>query len=131
MKIFFVKFIAFSDIEDTKGVMGNELELIALVRNCQFLYDKHHPDFKDIQKKTATWNAIASVMQASGTYLLLCKSFSNVLRLFYSDRGTAEMEKFAGSVQQTQQGRDVGGSRFVESVGILRRYEVHRTAHNS
>ncbi|RZC33303.1 transcription factor Adf-1-like [Asbolus verrucosus] len=53
------------NIEGTKGLFGNELELIALVRNCQFLYDKNLPDFKNIQKKNEAWEAIASVFGVS------------------------------------------------------------------
>ena len=55
-----------ADIEGTKGLFGNELELIALVRNCQFLYNKTLPDFKNIQKKNEAWEAIASVFGVSG-----------------------------------------------------------------
>ncbi|XP_044267451.1 transcription factor Adf-1-like isoform X2 [Tribolium madens] len=53
------------NIEGTKGLFGNELELIALVRNCQFLYDKNLPDFKNIQKKNEAWEAIASVFEVT------------------------------------------------------------------
>ncbi|XP_063918125.1 transcription factor Adf-1-like isoform X2 [Zophobas morio] len=53
------------NIEGTKGLFGNELELIALVRNCQFLYNKTLPDFKNIQKKNEAWEAIASVFGVS------------------------------------------------------------------
>jgi hypothetical protein len=53
------------NIEGTKGLFGNELELIALVRNCQFLYDKSLPDFKNIQKKNEAWEAISAVFGVS------------------------------------------------------------------
>lgn len=59
-------FVSLADIEDTMGVQGNELELIALVRNCPFLYDKNVPDFKESDKKYEAWNAIAEVMKATG-----------------------------------------------------------------
>lgn len=43
------------------------MELIALVRNCPYLYDKSRKDFKDFDKKDATWKAIAAVMHCSIT----------------------------------------------------------------
>lgn len=57
--------VLFAGIEDTQGVFGNELELIALVRNCPFLYDKSRNDFKDVAKREATWRAISAVMHSS------------------------------------------------------------------
>ncbi|KAF5289050.1 hypothetical protein FQA39_LY03929 [Lamprigera yunnana] len=50
------------NVQGTCGIVGNELELITLVRNCPFLYDKNLPDFKDIRKKNIAWSAIARVM---------------------------------------------------------------------
>ncbi|KAB0797177.1 hypothetical protein PPYR_08171 [Photinus pyralis] len=53
------------NIEGAHGVIGNELELIALVRNCNFLYDKTLSDFKDIRKKNVAWSAIANVLHCT------------------------------------------------------------------
>ncbi|KAK4880654.1 hypothetical protein RN001_008800 [Aquatica leii] len=50
------------NVQSNCGVVGNELELIALVRKCNFLYDKSLFDFKDVRKKNVAWSAIASVM---------------------------------------------------------------------
>lgn len=50
------------NVEGAHGIVGNELELIALVRNCPFLYDKNLSDFKDTRKKNVVWSAIASVL---------------------------------------------------------------------
>lgn len=56
----------FIDTNSPPNKMGNELELIALVRNCEFLYNKNLPDFKDSVKRAAAWEAIAAVMNATG-----------------------------------------------------------------
>lgn len=56
----------FTDTHSTSRKMGNELELIALIRNCEFLYNKSLPDYKDSAKRTAAWEAIAAVMKATG-----------------------------------------------------------------
>ncbi|KAL3281829.1 hypothetical protein HHI36_005029 [Cryptolaemus montrouzieri] len=53
------------EIEGANGLDGNEMEVIALIRNCPFLYDRSFSDFKDIEKKNEAWEAIASVFNVS------------------------------------------------------------------
>ncbi|KAK9872235.1 hypothetical protein WA026_017038 [Henosepilachna vigintioctopunctata] len=54
-----------SEIENICGVNGNEMELIALIRNCPFLYNPSYPDFKVAEKRDQAWKAIAKVFSVS------------------------------------------------------------------
>ena len=44
--------------------------LIEEVKNCTFLYDPEHADYKNSVRKTASWEAIGKVIGVSGGNLL-------------------------------------------------------------
>ncbi|XP_044751618.1 uncharacterized protein LOC123311625 isoform X2 [Coccinella septempunctata] len=53
------------EIDGANGLEGNEMEIIALIRNCPLLYDKSVSDFHDATKKDQAWRAIAQVFNVS------------------------------------------------------------------
>lgn len=100
-------------------MFGNELELIALVRNCPFLYDKRRNDFKDVQKRETTWAAIASIMHCS---IHDCKARWKSLREQYGKikRAVATSDPEAGRLIQWEYIEDM---KFLDEHIRPRRFE--------
>lgn len=71
--------------------MINDTALIALVKNCPCLYDKNSIEFRDDNKKNASWQAIAKVLKVSGKKL--CTLFCRFLLLLYSTRCARALEE--------------------------------------
>ncbi|XP_045472885.1 uncharacterized protein LOC123679355 [Harmonia axyridis] len=53
------------EIDGADGLQGNEMEIIALIRNCPLLYDKSFPDYNDSKKKDQAWKAIGEVFNVT------------------------------------------------------------------
>lgn len=63
-----------------KGIHHKEQDLITLVRNCPFLYDKKKFDYKNCKKKDDTWVAIAKILNSTASE---CKNRWHSLREIY------------------------------------------------
>lgn len=71
--------------------MIDDTALISLVQNCPCLYDKNSIEFRDNNKKNASWQAIANVLKVSGKEI--CTLFRGFLFLIYSSGGARALEK--------------------------------------
>lgn len=65
------------EIEGAHGLVGNEMELIALVRHCPFLFDRSYSDFKNTDRKNEAWEAIAKVFNVNANE---AKSYWTVMK---------------------------------------------------
>lgn len=48
---------------------SNNENLIDLMRECSFLFDERHPDYKDAVKKAEAWRDIGDELHQSGKLL--------------------------------------------------------------